>query len=179
MPHGEVVRVSTPYKGAAIGARLPPDATAGRTNREGVSVLYLASEVQTTLAEIRPHPGHLISLGGFRAKRNLRIARFDLPIGNFSSSDDRLGLFANIYHIDWLLRFPIIPEERHRYAVTQILADILVRRGFDGVAYRSSVGTGVNLCAFDPSTFAFDESVSAVKQVEQLHYTFSNVDMND
>lgn len=179
MPHGEVVRVATPYKGTAIGARLPPDATAGRTNREGVSVLYLASEVETALAEIRPHPGHLISMGGFRAGKNLRVARFDLPIRSFSSSDDRLDLFTIIYHIDWLLRFPIIPEERHRYAVTQLLSDILIRRGFEGIAYRSSVGTGINLCVFDPSRFAFDESASAVKQVEQLHYTFSDVDMHD
>lgn len=172
MPHGEVVRVATPYKGTAIGARLPPDAAAGRTNREGVSVLYLASEVQTALAEIRPHPGHLISVGGFRAKRNL-------PIADFASSDDRLDLFANIYHIDWLLRFPVIPEERHRYAVTQLLADIFFRRGFDGIAYRSSVGTGVNLCVFDPSAFAFDDSISAVKRVERLHYIFSDVDVLD
>lgn len=178
MPHGEVVRVARPYKDAAIGARLPPDATAGRTNREGVSVLYLASEVDTALAEIRPHPGHLISVGGFRAERNLRVARFDLPIRTFSSSDARLDLFAIIYHIDWLLRFPIIPEARHHYAVTQLLSDILIRRGFDGIAYRSSVGTGKNLCVFDPSTFAFDESASAVKQVEQLQYIFSNVDMH-
>lgn len=177
MPHGEVVRIATPYAGTAIGARLPPDATAGRTNREGVSVLYLASEVETALAEIRPHPGHLISVGGFRAEKSLRIARFDLPIGNFASSDDRLDLFTLIYDIDWLLSFPIIPEERHRYAVTQLLSDVLIRRGFEGVAYRSSVGTGTNLCVFDPSAFAFDESASAVKEVEQLHYTFLDVDM--
>lgn len=179
MPHGEVVRVATPYKGTAIGARLPPDATAGRTNREGVSVLYLASEVETALAEIRPHPGHLVSVGGFRAKKNLRVARFDLPIRNFSSSDDRLDLFTIIYHIDWRLGFPIIPEERHRYAVTQLLSDVLIRRGFEGVAYRSSVGTGSNLCVFDSSIFSFDESESTAKQVEQLHYTFSDIDMPD
>lgn len=179
MPHGEVVRIATPYGGTAIGARLPPDATAGRTNREGVSVLYLASEAKTALAEIRPHPGHLISVGGFRAEKNLRVARFDLPIRNFSSSDDRLDLFTLIYHIDWLLSFPIIPEERHRYAVTQLLSDVLIRRGFEGVTYRSSVGTARNLCAFDPSAFTFDESASTVKQVEQLHYTFSGVDMPD
>lgn len=142
MPHGEVVPVATPHKGAAIAARLPPDATAGRTNREGVSVLYLASEVETALAEIRPHPGHLISVGGFRAGRNLRIARFDLPIRNFVSSDDRLDLFTIIYHIDWLLRFPIIPEERHRYAVTQLLSDILIRRGFEGSRIEARSGQG-------------------------------------
>lgn len=171
----EVTRIATAYKGAAIGARLPPDATAGRTNRQGVSVLYLASEIDTALAEIRPHPGHMISLGGFCARRNLRVARFDVPIGTFAASNDRLDLFALLYHIDSLLSLPVIPEERHRYAATQLLSDVLIRHGFEGVTYRSSVGTGTNLCAFDPWAFAFEESAYAVRHVDRLHYTFSDV----
>lgn len=171
----EVTRVATPYTGSEIGALLPPKATAGRTNRHGVSVLYLASEEDTALAEIRPHPGHLISVAGFLACKNLRVARFDLPIGNFSSSDHRLDVFALIYHLDSLLSLPIIPEQRHLYAATQLLADVLIRHGFEGVTYRSSVGSGKNLCAFDPWTFEFDESASIVKQVEQLDYKFSDV----
>lgn len=171
----EITRVAKPYKGSAIGALPPRRASAGRTNRHGVSVLYAASEIETALAEIRPHPGHFISIGGFRARKDLRIARFDLPIGPFASSELRLELFALIYHIDSLLGSPIIPEERHRYAVTHLLSDVLIRHGFEGVIYRSSVGTGINLCAFDPSAFEFDESASAVMQVDHLQYSFSNV----
>lgn len=170
-----VTRVATPYQDSAIGALPPPRAAAGRTNRQGVSVLYVASEIETALAEIRPHPSHLISVGGFRALKGLRVARFDLPIGPFSSSDTRLELFALIYHIDSLLSVPVIPEERHRYAATQLLADVLIRHGFEGVIYRSSVGSGINLCAFDPWAFEYDESTSAVKQVDRLHYHFSDV----
>lgn len=171
----EITRVAFPYKGPAIGALPPPQASAGRTNRHGVSVLYLASEIDTALAEIRPHPSHLISVGGFRARKHLRVARFDLPIGPFASSNTRLSLFALIYHIDSLLSAPVIPEERHRYAATQLLADVLIRHGFEGVIYRSSVGSGINLCAFDPGAFEYDESSAAVKQVDRLHYHFSDV----
>ncbi len=171
----EITRVAYPFKGSDIGALLPPRASAGRTNRQGVSVLYIASEIETALAEIRPHPSHLISVGGFRARKDLRVARFDLPIGPFSSSETRLDLFALIYHIDSLLSAPVIPEERHRYAATQLLADVLIRHGFEGVIYRSSVGSGINLCAFDPWAFEYDESTSAVKQVDRLHYYFSDV----
>lgn len=170
-----VTRVATPYTEQEISALPPPRASAGRTNRQGVSVLYLASEIDTALAEIRPHPSHLISVGGFRARKDLRVARFDLPIAPFSSSDTRLDLFALIYHIDSLLSAPVIPEERHRYAATQLLADVLIRHGFEGVVYRSSVGSGINLCAFDPWAFEYDESTSAVKQVDRLHYDFSDV----
>ncbi|MFL6857688.1 MAG: RES family NAD+ phosphorylase [Allosphingosinicella sp.] len=172
-----VTRVVTPYKGAAMSALPPPQASAGRMNRLGVSVLYVASEIETALAEIRPHPGHTISVGGFRPSRRLRIAQFDVPISNFASSDKRLDEFAIIYHVDTLLSLPVIPEERHRYAATQLLSDILIRRGFDGISYRSSVGAGKNLCVFDPSLFVFDETASAVRHVDRIDYTFSEVAM--
>lgn len=172
----KVTHVATPYKGSAIGALPPPLASAGRANRQGVSVLYVASEIETALAEIRPHPSHFVSVGGFRARKELRVARFDLPIGPFSSSDARLDLFALIYHIDTLLSAPVIPEERQRYSVTQLLSDILIRNGFEGVIYRSSVGHGINFCAFDPSALDFDERASAVMKVDNLHYRFSSVD---
>lgn len=173
----ELTTVAQPYAGSDIGALPPPRASSGRTNRSGVSVLYIASEIDTALAEIRPHPSHLISVGGFRARRDLRVARFDLPVGRFASSERRLNLFALIYHIDLLLSAPIVPEERHRYAATQLLSDVLTRHGFEGVIYRSSVGSGINLCSFDPWAFEFDASVSAVKRVEQLQYRFSDLEM--
>ena len=173
---GKVTRVAIPYRGSAIGALPPPCASAGRTNRHGVSALYVASQIETALAEIRPHPSHLISIGGFRARKDLRVARFDLPIGPFASSESRLALFALIYHVDSLLSSPVIPEERHRYAATQLLSDVLIRRGYDGVIYRSSVGTGINLCAFAPSAFEFDERLSAVMHADHLQYSFSKVE---
>ncbi|WP_084440721.1 RES family NAD+ phosphorylase [Acetobacter nitrogenifigens] len=82
-----------------------------------------------------------------------------------------------MYHIDSLLSQPIIPEERHIYAATQLLADVLIRRGFDAISYRSSVGTGRNLCIFEPALFAFDETASAVRFVDKLDYHFSTVAM--
>jgi len=173
--NGEVTHIATPYKGSAIGALPPPRASAGRTNRQGVSVLYVASKIETAVAEIRPHPSHFISIGGFRALKDIRVARFDLPIGSFASSDTRLELFALIYHIDSLLTAQVIPEERHRYSATQLLSDILIRRGFEGVIYRSSVSEGINLCAFDPAAFVFDPNASAVTKVDEVHYRFSSI----
>ena len=171
----QISHIAVPFKFNEIGALPPRSASPGRTNREGVSVLYLANEIETAVAEIRPHPGHMISVGGFRATRPLKVANFDPPIGNFSSSDKRLDLFTDIFHVGQLLGSPVIPEERYKYAATQLLADILIRRGFDGLKFRSSVGVGKNICIFDPQLFKFDETNSLVKQVDSLHYVFSNV----
>lgn len=172
-----VHRIAVPYKGDDLGALPPPKANANRMNRQGVSVLYVASEIDTALAEIRPHPAQLLSIGGFRPSKQLRVANFDVPIGRFAANDDRLATFATIYHIDTLLSTPIVPEERHRYAVTQLLTDILIRRGFDGVTYRSSVGEGKNLCAFNPADFVYDDSTAAVRQVTKLAYEFADIAM--
>lgn len=166
-----------PHKGAALGALPPPEANANRMNRQGVSVLYVASEIDTALAEIRPHPAQLLSIGGFRPSRPLRVANFDVPIAGFAANDERLSTFATISHIDTLLSTPIVPEERHRYAVTQLLTDILIRHGFEGVTYRSSVGNGKNLCAFNPADFVYDDSTAAVRQVTQLAYEFADITM--
>lgn len=174
----EVTRIAEPFKGKEISALPPPSANPGRMNRQGVSVLYLADEIETAIAEIRPHPGHLISVGGFRALRDLRIANFDIPISRFAMSDARLDTFAIIYHIDALLGSPVTPDERHKYALTQLLADTLIRQGFDGVSFRSSVGAGRNLCVFDPDVFEFDSASSQVRQVVCLKYTFSQVPMS-
>lgn len=173
----QVHRIAVPHKGAALGALPPPEANANRMNRQGVSVLYIASEIDTALAEIRPHPAQLLSIGGFRPSHPLRVANFDVPIAGFAANDERLSTFATIYHIDTLLSTPIVPEERHRYAVTQLLTDILIRRGFEGVTYRSSVGNGRNLCAFNPADFVYDDSTAAVRQVTKLAYDFADIAM--
>lgn len=62
-----------PHKDKAIGAPPVGVATAGRVNRPGVSYLYLASNSETAAAEIRPHPGELVSVGMFEVNKDLRV----------------------------------------------------------------------------------------------------------
>tara|TARA_R110001599_G_scaffold336132_1_gene553643 strand:+ start:10058 stop:11257 length:1200 start_codon:yes stop_codon:yes gene_type:complete len=166
--------VYVPYTCDEIGALPPPKANLGRMNRAGVSVLYLANQIDTAIAEIRPHPDHLISVGGFVAARDLRVAKFNVSISDFCASDERLDLFSNIYHIDSLMGSPVTPEGRHKYLLTQLLSEVLIKRGFDAVSFRSSVGGGQNLCAFEPAVFTFDEKHSLVKRVKELRYEISD-----
>ena len=85
--------IRQPWLGSDIGAPPPLNAGIGRLNRAGVSMLYLASDSYTAIAEIRPHPGHYISLGGFRSVEPLRLADFNPNIALFSANDDRLDLY--------------------------------------------------------------------------------------
>src|SRR5262249_45497280 len=98
-----------PYSNSKIGAPPPPLASTGRINRQGVSYLYLASDADTAAAEIRPHPGHVVSLGAFRASAGLKTADFgNLNIDLFSSSDERLKLFHLGQSIDWAFGSPVV-----------------------------------------------------------------------
>lgn len=159
-----------PLTGDQIGAPPPPLARPGRLNRTGISYLYLASDARTAAAEIRPHPGHRVSVGEFRCNEPLRIASFNSDIVNFIGSEAELDLFHFIHSTDSLMSEPVVPEEAARYSVTQLIADCLRQRGYDGVSYRSSVGTGDNVCVFKPAAFDYLEGSGEVLSVQSLDY---------
>lgn len=163
--------VFQPYLGTAIGAPPPAKATPGRLNRDGVSFLYLATDEMTAAAEVRPHPGHSISIGAFRSLQDIHLADFGaINIADFSSSDARLDSFHFGLTISREISLPITPEDRHKYTVTQVLADAVRRRGYDGIRFPSSVATGSNICIFRPSLFASEPKSGKVFYVKGLKY---------
>ena len=163
--------VFQPFIGSAMGAPPPAKATPGRLNRDGVSFLYLATDEATAAAEIRPHPGHRLSIGAFRSVREIRLADFGkIDIAKFSSSDERLAIFHLGLTISREISLPITPEHRHKYTVTQLLADIIRRQGYDGIRFPSSVATGSNLCIFRPGLFASEPNSGRVLYVKGLAY---------
>lgn len=159
-----------PWLGNEIGAPPPLNAGIGRLNRAGVSMLYLASDSYTAIAEIRPHPGHYISLGGFKSLETIRLADFNPDIALFSANDDRLDLYEIIQAFDRLMSLPVTPDEKTSYLLTQLLAEVLLRRGFDGVRFRSSVSDGINICVFHPAKFRFVEGHSEGRRLASVQY---------
>lgn len=159
-----------PYTGKLIGRPPLTLATEGRFNRARVSILYLASNMQTAVAELRPHPGHLVSTAKFRLKRNLKVANFaHHDIRNFLS-DSRLEDLRAILSIADVLNVPVQPEHRSLYAVTQLFADALRAEGFEGLTFRSSVGSGFNLTCFSSDVFEMEEGSEGVQEVVSLQY---------
>lgn len=162
--------VRQPYSGTSLGAPPPPNASGGRLNRAGVSFLYLASDAATAAAEVRPHPGHFLSIGEFECREEIKVASFDADIMQFSGNERELELFHFLYSADQLMATPVLPESRARYSITQLIADCLRQKGFDGVSFRSSLSTGTNLCVFKPEVFAPVEGSEIVQQVKSLVY---------
>jgi hypothetical protein len=68
------------------------------------------------------------------------------------------------------ISLPITPEDRHKYTVTQLLADIIRRQGYDGIRFSSSVAPGSNVCIFQPGLFASEANSGKVLYVKSLKY---------
>lgn len=168
---------SKPFEGALLGAPPPPFAQGGRLNRAGVSFLYMASDPDTAAAEVRPHPGHELSLGMFRARRDVRLARFDVDIDGFASSDQQLDLYSFVRAADNAMSLPVTPEATGRYSITQLIADVARQRGYDGVGFMSSVGAGQNVCIFDADAFAYVPDSAEVRKVASLRYELTPVEV--
>lgn len=159
-----------PFSGKEIDRPPLKLATEGRFNRARVSLLYLASDVQTAVAELRPHPGHLVSTAMFRLKRDLKVANFSKhDIRNFLS-DPRLEDLRSILSIADVLNVPVQPEHRVLYAATQLFADVLRSAGFEGLTFNSSVGKGSNLTSFVGDAFELVAGSEGVQDVVSLEY---------
>jgi len=161
-----------PYSSNNLSAPPPYLASGNRMNRQGVSFLYLSTNESTAVSEVRPHPGHFVSVGSFKCAKDLRVADFNaVSILDFCDSDKSLDNFVLLKSIDELFALPIIPEDRQKYSFTQFLADTIRHLEFDGIGYKSSVGEGTNYVFFDPGTFSYVEDSARVVRIQQLEYT--------
>jgi len=163
----------TPWKDIDLGAPPVAKANVGRMNRAGVSFLYLASDADTAVREIRPHPGEVVSLGRFATNRSLRIADFTLhPRSKLYENDEQLDLLHLIVAIDRTFATAAPPSDRTLYSVTQLLSDMIRQMGFQGVGFRSTVGDGYNLVVFEPDLFRWVPDSARVEVVDGLKYDY-------
>ncbi|WP_354517174.1 MULTISPECIES: RES family NAD+ phosphorylase [unclassified Luteibacter] len=163
--------VYQPHEGADIGAPPVGTTSAGRANRPGVSYLYLASNSDTAAAEIRPHPGEMVSLGCFELARDLRVA--DIRTHDLTKlwhSDEELSMLELIATMEQAFSTAAPPSNRSMYTLTQFMAEIFRQLGFDGLLFRSTVGDGHNLVVFDPSLANWVDGASKVIDVKRVVY---------
>jgi hypothetical protein len=167
-------RYKLPYTSIEIGAPPISNATAGRMNRLGVSYLYLSSDIQTAIAEIRPHPGHYVSVGKFESLNNIRVVDFRaIDLYEYLLTDEIIDdeHYLMLTNINEKFGVPVTPEERTYYLVTQFISDVFRKLDYDGIAFKSSVGSGYNLTIFDPSYFRYINEESSVYSIDSLQYT--------
>ncbi|NMP80011.1 RES family NAD+ phosphorylase [Pseudoalteromonas arctica] len=173
MMHEEEFHV--PYQGDEIAAPPIHLATGGRINRPGVSYLYLATDSATAISEVRPHPGENVSVGKFKANRKLKIADFSQhTLTDELLSDDGLDTLELIIAIENNLSMAVSPSMSKHYSVTQFIAEIVRKQGFDGLSFKSSVSEGKNYVIFNPEMFDWVDNSGEVFKINAVSYSSQN-----
>ena len=135
----------------------PDKATEGRVNSKGIPCLYLATERETAMSEVRPWVGSLVSVARFQTVRPLRVVDCSLEWNSlaihFEEPSYRERVKAVWAHIDKAFAEPTSrSDDVADYAPTQILAEVFRDQDYDGVVYKSVFGDkGYNIALFDLS----------------------------
>ncbi len=142
---------------------LPPrdKAREGRLNPKGIPIVYTACDEDTAMIEVRPDLDSTISLAELRVVRELTIVHCaaDQPeshLGRLFRRDSARNVSIEKREmivwgdINAAFACPVTgTDSQADYVATQILAELFRDEGFDGVAYRSSLGKGYNIAIFD------------------------------
>lgn len=136
----------------------PPDSAAeGRVNAKGIPVLYLATEAETAIMEVRPWLSSYITLGEFIVERDLRIidcthtGLWEWMMPDYDSPSPEVYSKIIWNEIDLAFSEPTLREDDvATYIVTQALAELFRVNGFDGIRYVSKFGPeGLNVALFN------------------------------
>ncbi|PJE79345.1 hypothetical protein CI610_01697 [invertebrate metagenome] len=159
---------------------LPDSASEGRVNPKGIPCLYVASNKETAMSEIRPWLGSIISVARFTNTKKLRVIDFSkhhddsLPF-YFAEPDEAKKVEAVWTHIDKAFSEPVTnSDQKSDYAPTQIIAELIKSLGYDGIAFRSSLGGGHNLAIFDLNSVNFKDC--KLFKVNDIQFSFENSD---
>lgn len=134
-------------------------ATEGRANPKGIPFLYLASNKETAMSEIRPWRSAKISLALFKTIRTLKIVdvckyQIDEFSLFFTDSPTKEDIIKAVWsEIGKAFSKPLMNNDKvAAYVPTQIISEFFKNNGFDGIAYKSSQSDGYNLVLFDIDT---------------------------
>jgi hypothetical protein len=172
---GEVVdHAPVPYG----KSRMTPDAAkvgSNRANPKGIAYLYLATNPITAIHEVRPWVGAVVSVAAFELLRDLRIVDFSQrsgkswPGAGFSTKDLRSLIESAppaaeeftetlLYHVDNAFSRPVSRDDQELdYVPTQIIAEVVRRECYDGIAYKSAFTEGLEN-SFNVALFEADKA---------------------
>lgn len=159
------IDIQIPYFRDSIGAAPIIYTPGGRFNREGNSFLYLASDINTCVSEMKLEKQQVCSIGKFKCIKDCDY--FDLTNKNENN-------FFNV--VKNIMLQPIHTGIRYKYLITQFIADIIRDLGFYGIIYDSTQGSGENLVCFNKEDFEFIDYSDQMYQITDIKYTVQKID---
>ncbi|TGM61799.1 RES family NAD+ phosphorylase [Leptospira vanthielii] len=173
--YNQKYKIKIPYSGKEIDRPPTKNATKGKFNEENISIFYGATTDLTAVAEVRPHPGHYISVAKFLLKEDIEVIDLTkIPLYLFCNSKKSLETFAFLKHLQNFINTPIIPEKQDLYLLTQTIANICRNMGFPGIYYQSSVSEGQNIALFEDRVSLINNSEKLYK-VKDVSFKFDEV----
>ena len=129
----------------------PPEvASSGRCNAEGVSYLYLSSDEQTAIYEVKPNKGDIVTVATLKLKKPLTIFITELyDENNIKYSDknneDNKELIFLMKIINDDLKKVVTVNERVEYLPYQWFSEYIKLKKFGGFSYSSTLIDESNL----------------------------------
>lgn len=170
------VRTTTTDVALSIGEMGAPPAThstAGRANPAGIPYLYLASDQETAICEVRPHNNEKLTVGSFRIASSvtcvdLRNPRIGSPFQHGSKLREVVSVAGFLRVLGNELSLPIGTQRRDLdYLPTQYLCELIKNLDYDGVLYKSGLSDGYNIALFNPNAaYCFDSRLVRVQSVK-------------
>lgn len=168
------------FKKSDMGAPPAHLATAGRVNPVGISILYLADSLKTTLHETRAGVFDYVTVGNFKLKKDIVVIDFTTfdkisPfIANSTMGIDYTQHAINIEHLKLISKEIAKPLRRHDsaldYLPTQYISDYIKSQGLDGVEYISTMREGgFNLAVFNSNDFSCTKTT--VYRIKSISYS--------
>lgn len=133
----------------------------GRFNRQGVSYLYLADNVETCISEIHLQVGQICSIVQFKCIKEGKY----LFIENKSEEV--------LYDI---LTRPIHNGTKDYYLMTQFFSDIFKALGYDGLVFFSTQGIGKNIVCFKKGYFEQVKYSEKMYRAKKISYEYEIVE---
>ncbi len=129
----------------------PQFASNNRMSPQGISYTYLAADTTTCYKECRMKKGDHALLGTFEIRKNLKVlnlsSRKSLYIKNSIFSEDYnhglnwINQFIKMF--SWDISAPMDSKDKSiEYIPTQIIAEYIRSKGYDGIKFESSVKKG-------------------------------------
>jgi len=133
-------------------------ASSGRANPKGISYLYVADSVETSLYETRASLFDYATVGEFKLIEDIKVLNLrnpkDDPIywSEIEEIENYLIFIPFIQTLQNELSLPIRKRDKSLdYIPTQYISEFIKSIGFDGVEYQSSLNSGgYNIAIFNP-----------------------------
>lgn len=171
-------RVGRWNKPENIAAPPAHKAVAGRCNLQGQPVLYVSSDRDTAISEVRPAKEDTVTVAKFKFRRDVKVCdlldkpRGTSPFGDFNKHLRESRKTAIALSLGRILGRPVRPrDEPKEYLESQVLCRMIFDKGFDGIRYPSSqADDGVNMVFLEHDIAEpIKDSLKKVK-VLNVHY---------